>query len=680
MGADTARPLLRRLVPEAAFIARPRLSTLRYVEPKKLDRLPRRSAVVVFSMADVYAVAERLRREGGGAAVVFGALSPRTRNAQVALYQAGEVDHLVATDAIGMGLNLDIDHVTFTGLVKFDGRAPRPLTPAEVAQIAGRAGRHTAGRHVRRHVRPGRVPARPGGGDRVPPLPSARPLLLAAVGPRLLEPARARREPGAAAAQRRRWCAPPRPTTSARWTPWLAIPRCGRWRGARSTCGCCGRCARCRTSATSSPTPTPGCSGASSATCAARRRRLPEDWVASQVRALDRLDGNTDALLARLAAIRTWTYLAHRDGWVAGRGPLAGAGEAGGGPALGRAARAADRAVRGPARRDRLARSAGRARHERGRGGRRRRAGPACRPAGGLPLRARRRGERGLARRHRRRQPRAAWRRGRRSWPRSWPRATRRSRCAAEGRIAWRGADVARLGAGDAALAPRVESAALRPARPAAARARPPPARRVAGGTRGACPRTPGDAGAGGEPQPRGARAAVRAGGGAWLRAPTAGGSARQAARDGRPALARATRRPHRPRGGVRAGPRFTRRDRAAVPSCSRCARAAAHWIPGGPSVAIDATASTHACAASGYVTLGPRALRADVAERVAQRAFELAQAGRLEADAAIAALAGAAIEEVPGILKALGYVPDAQGRFAWRRHARSRPKADVAS
>jgi ATP-dependent RNA helicase SUPV3L1/SUV3 len=143
LGAETVKPLLRQLVPEAAFIARERLSTLTYAGHKKLDRLPRRSAIVVFSLADLYQVAERVRHETGGAAVVFGALSPRTRNAQVALYQAGEVDYLVATDAIGMGLNLDIDHVAFTALGKFDGRGPRPLRPAEVAQIAGRAGRHT---------------------------------------------------------------------------------------------------------------------------------------------------------------------------------------------------------------------------------------------------------------------------------------------------------------------------------------------------------------------------------------------------------------------------------------------------------------------------------------------------------------------------------------------------------
>ena len=160
MGADTARSLVRRLVPEAAFIARPRLSTLRYVEPKKLDRLPRRSAVVVFSVADVYAVAERLRQKGGGAAVVFGALSPRARNAQVALYQAGEVDHLVATDAIGMGLNLDIEHVTFTGLVEVRrARAAAALARGDRADRRPRGPPHR-GRHVRRHDRAGRLPAR----------------------------------------------------------------------------------------------------------------------------------------------------------------------------------------------------------------------------------------------------------------------------------------------------------------------------------------------------------------------------------------------------------------------------------------------------------------------------------------------------------------------------------------
>ncbi len=123
-------------------MSRPRFSTLSYVGPRKITRLPRRSAVVAFSAAEVYGIAELVRRQRGGAAVVFGALSPRTRNAQVQMYQAGEVDYLVATDAIGMGLNMDIDHVAFAQLSKFDGRAPRHLTPAELGQIAGRAGRH----------------------------------------------------------------------------------------------------------------------------------------------------------------------------------------------------------------------------------------------------------------------------------------------------------------------------------------------------------------------------------------------------------------------------------------------------------------------------------------------------------------------------------------------------------
>jgi ATP-dependent RNA helicase SUPV3L1/SUV3 len=142
LGADTIRPLIRKLLPEAEFIARPRFSTLSYSGPKKITRLPKRSAVIAFSAADVYELAELVRRHRGGAAVVLGALSPRARNAQVAMFQSGEVDHIVATDAIGMGLNMDIDHVAFARLSKFDGRGPRRLGPAEIAQIAGRAGRH----------------------------------------------------------------------------------------------------------------------------------------------------------------------------------------------------------------------------------------------------------------------------------------------------------------------------------------------------------------------------------------------------------------------------------------------------------------------------------------------------------------------------------------------------------
>ena len=142
LGSDTLRPVIRELLPEAEIVSRPRFSTLRYAGSVKLSRLPPRSAVVAFSAEQVYALAEMLRRFKGGAAVVMGALSPATRNAQVAMFQRGEVDYLVATDAIGMGLNMDVTHVAFAGLEKFDGRRDRRLSIPEMAQIAGRAGRH----------------------------------------------------------------------------------------------------------------------------------------------------------------------------------------------------------------------------------------------------------------------------------------------------------------------------------------------------------------------------------------------------------------------------------------------------------------------------------------------------------------------------------------------------------
>lgn len=142
LGSDTMAPLIRRLVPHAEFQTRERFSQLTYSGPQKLTRLPRRSAIVAFSADAVYAIAELIRRQRGGAAVVMGALSPRTRNAQVALYQSGEVDFLVATDAIGMGLNMDVDHVAFAGLRKHDGKRTRWLYAHEIGQIAGRAGRY----------------------------------------------------------------------------------------------------------------------------------------------------------------------------------------------------------------------------------------------------------------------------------------------------------------------------------------------------------------------------------------------------------------------------------------------------------------------------------------------------------------------------------------------------------
>ncbi|MBY6127324.1 helicase [Qipengyuania aquimaris] len=142
LGAATLAPMVEALVPGAEISERPRFSTLTHIGPRKLSRLPPRSAIVAFSAEQVYAVAEMLRRFRGGAAVVMGALSPETRNKQVELFQNGEVDYIVATDAIGMGLNLDVNHVAFAGLTKFDGVRMRRLQPAEMAQIAGRAGRH----------------------------------------------------------------------------------------------------------------------------------------------------------------------------------------------------------------------------------------------------------------------------------------------------------------------------------------------------------------------------------------------------------------------------------------------------------------------------------------------------------------------------------------------------------
>ncbi|MEI9987746.1 MAG: helicase-related protein [Aliidongia sp.] len=170
MGSDTIRPLLRKLVPDAEIVERPRFSTLSYTGPRKVTRLPPRSAVVAFAVADVFELAELVRRQRGGTAVVLGALSPRARNAQVAMYQAGEVDYMVATDAIGMGLNMDLDHVAFARLTKFDGNAPRRLTVPEIAQIAGRAGRHMNDGSFGTTAEMGATRSGSGRGGREPPL------------------------------------------------------------------------------------------------------------------------------------------------------------------------------------------------------------------------------------------------------------------------------------------------------------------------------------------------------------------------------------------------------------------------------------------------------------------------------------------------------------------------------
>src|SRR6476661_10792713 len=133
LGAQTVRPMIERLLPGANILSRPRLSQLTFAGEKKLTRQPRRTAIVAFSAEEVYAIAELIRRQHGGAAVVLGSLSPRTRNAQVEMFQNGDVDYLVATDAVGMGLNLDVDHVAFASDRKYDGYQFRRLTPAEFA-------------------------------------------------------------------------------------------------------------------------------------------------------------------------------------------------------------------------------------------------------------------------------------------------------------------------------------------------------------------------------------------------------------------------------------------------------------------------------------------------------------------------------------------------------------------
>ncbi|MFQ5784644.1 MAG: helicase-related protein [Alphaproteobacteria bacterium] len=316
LGAGTMRPLIRRLVPGVAFTGRPRFSRLTYAGVKKLTRLPQRSAVVAFSAADVYGVAEYLRRQRGGAAVVLGALSPRTRNAQVALYQAGEVDYMVATDAIGMGLNMDVNHVAFAALRKFDGRGERALTAAEVAQIAGRAGRH---------MNDGTFGA------------------TADVGPF---------EPEIVEA-----------VENHRFPPLRAI----NWRNARLRFTSLKALIR----SLEAPPPAPGLTRAPDAddhlTLAALARdpaiaglastpdavrllwevcripdyrkimadahvrllgriyrhlmegdgRLPDDWVARRLSTLDRTDGDIDTLATRIAHTRTWTYVSNRTGWLA---------------------------------------------------------------------------------------------------------------------------------------------------------------------------------------------------------------------------------------------------------------------------------------------------------------------------------------------------------------------------
>jgi ATP-dependent RNA helicase SUPV3L1/SUV3 len=318
MGAETIRPLIRRLVPAVEFVSRPRFSALVHAGPAKLSRLPPRSAVVAFSVADVYALAELIRRQRGGTAIVLGALSPRTRNAQVAMYQAGEVDYLVATDAIGMGLNMHVDHVAFAATRKFDGRCPRLLTPAELAQIAGRAGRFTKNGTFGTTAEIGAFDPETAErieGHRFDALDAiywrSDRLIFTSIaalrGSLAQQPAR----PGLVRAREAddelalaQLAADPDIAALAR-SPELVrllwdvcqIPDFGKVQSEGHS----------RLLAQIYRFLTAGQRG---------RTQLPCDWVARQVDRINRTDGDIEALMRRIAGIRTWTYVSHRPDWL----------------------------------------------------------------------------------------------------------------------------------------------------------------------------------------------------------------------------------------------------------------------------------------------------------------------------------------------------------------------------
>ncbi|MFL9840380.1 helicase-related protein [Sphingomonas sp. ST-64] len=317
LGSDSLRPVLRKLVPDAEIVTRPRFSTLSYAGAKKLSRLPKRSAIVAFSAEEVYAVAEALRRLRGGAAVVMGALSPRTRNAQVAMFQAGEVDYLVATDAIGMGLNLDVHHVAFASLNKFDGRRSRRLTVAEMAQIAGRAGRHQRDGTFGALVEEGPGAFTPEEiaaieGHRVPPLEH----LYWREG----EPDLTSIDALVASLERK----PDLPVLRAapEATDLMVLKRLAgedwvraRVRSPRAVARLWAACGL----------PDFRKLGVDPhARFVARvfrhlsedRGHIPHQWFADEIARLDRVDGDVESIAGRIAAARSWAYIAHRADWL----------------------------------------------------------------------------------------------------------------------------------------------------------------------------------------------------------------------------------------------------------------------------------------------------------------------------------------------------------------------------
>ncbi|HEX3347362.1 MAG TPA: helicase-related protein, partial [Acetobacteraceae bacterium] len=314
LGAETIRPLLQRLVPNAIVETRPRLSQLTDAGPAKLTRLPPRSAVVAFSASEVYAIAEMIRRRRGGCAVVMGRLSPRTRNAQVALYQEKEVDFLVATDAIGMGLNMDVDHVAFARLTKFDGHRPRALTPPEIAQIAGRAGRG---------MRDGTF----GTTADCPPMDDE---LVRAVEAHSFEPLtelfwrNGELDFKSVDALLDSLTAPPnrpglvRGNDATDLETLVALARepeiRGKAIGRRRVGQLWDACQIPDFRKLADDTHTKLCARVFGHVVDGGR--LPTDWLASQIAILARADGDIDTLMQRLAGVRVWTYIAARSDWV----------------------------------------------------------------------------------------------------------------------------------------------------------------------------------------------------------------------------------------------------------------------------------------------------------------------------------------------------------------------------
>src|SRR5438067_72419 len=315
LGAQPVRPMVERLLPGAHVLTRPRLSQLSFAGERKITRLPRRSAIVAFSAEEVYSIAELIRRQRGGAAVVLGALSPRTRNAQVALYQSGDVEYLVATDAIGMGLNLDVDHVAFASDRKFDGYQFRRLNPAELAQIAGRAGRAT---------RDGTF----GTTGRCPPFETE---LAQALESHSFEPIKVLQwrnttldfaSVGALQASLAETPHPSGLTRAPIAEDVLVLEHAVRDDDVRPLATTPEAIARlwevCQV---------PDYRKISPATHAElvmtlygylmREKTIPIDWLARQVNEADHTDGDIDTLSNRIAHIRTWTFAANRPDWLA---------------------------------------------------------------------------------------------------------------------------------------------------------------------------------------------------------------------------------------------------------------------------------------------------------------------------------------------------------------------------